>query len=641
MRSFLEALSGQLGSTAVAVIAVVVALVVLALIVMAARRLTGGVSAQPRGKRPRIAVLEAAIVDSKRRLILISRDEVEHLVMIGGPSDVVIESRIGAPVPRENGGYAPRPMQRAPEREAPPRDMSGREVSSREVSGRETPMRDVPDARADADFSAARPGRPSEGENGRNDPAMRRGTPPALSAIAGSAVAPVVPVPSATSQRGVSQLRAEAPTAPAPRSERSIPLAPVPDRAASQPENALGGSGRATGSAPERNGGEARAERQSPLTLPSSRVRDALARRSTAPTASPEAAPEPAVTEPSVVDAPANVENAGETVLAADRRPQPATPSTQPVVAAPLGEDAHNVASSDTPSAPEEHEPRRSGSLGSRFFQRAHQSSAEAGAPSAPDAGVPSRDKGPAAEEPVAQAPTQPEPQPAPKAPSAPERPAPSPGPARTSLLQQLRGGAPAQRAEPAPAQPEPATQAAETETLSQPEHPATPDVEAGRPESAPRADRPQPTPAAGMKTLDDLAARLEAAIAERSANEATRPQVAAPEVSRPAERRAPSVEAPAMGASNATSATAPIVEAPRVAPVQNGDLTAVRPMAPSPAGERSAPAPTVAGRSASAPARAEPQVERPAPSRRDTADSLEEEMARLLGELSTETTRR
>lgn len=44
---------------------------------------------------PRLAVLDSVAVDTRRRLVLIRRDETEHLVMIGGPTDLVIESRIG------------------------------------------------------------------------------------------------------------------------------------------------------------------------------------------------------------------------------------------------------------------------------------------------------------------------------------------------------------------------------------------------------------------------------------------------------------------------------------------------------------------------------------------------------------------
>ena len=47
-----------------------------------------------RGRQPRLAVIDAASVDGRRRLVLIRRDNVEHLLMIGGPTDVVVEQNI-------------------------------------------------------------------------------------------------------------------------------------------------------------------------------------------------------------------------------------------------------------------------------------------------------------------------------------------------------------------------------------------------------------------------------------------------------------------------------------------------------------------------------------------------------------------
>ena len=39
-------------------------------------------------------MIDAAAVDGRRRLVLIRRDNVEHLLMIGGPTDVVVEPNI-------------------------------------------------------------------------------------------------------------------------------------------------------------------------------------------------------------------------------------------------------------------------------------------------------------------------------------------------------------------------------------------------------------------------------------------------------------------------------------------------------------------------------------------------------------------
>jgi flagellar protein FliO/FliZ len=60
---------------------------------MAPRQLNasfGGLRRIPR----RVAVIDAAAVDRRRSVVLIRRDNVEHLLMIGGPTDVLIEPNI-------------------------------------------------------------------------------------------------------------------------------------------------------------------------------------------------------------------------------------------------------------------------------------------------------------------------------------------------------------------------------------------------------------------------------------------------------------------------------------------------------------------------------------------------------------------
>lgn len=47
---------------------------------------------------PRLGVSEQVMVDSRRKLVLIRRDDVEHLIMTGGPVDVVIETGIAGHV---------------------------------------------------------------------------------------------------------------------------------------------------------------------------------------------------------------------------------------------------------------------------------------------------------------------------------------------------------------------------------------------------------------------------------------------------------------------------------------------------------------------------------------------------------------
>ena len=73
------------------------AVVAVAVIVRNARRGSGLTTLFAPKPSKRIDIVEQAFVDAKRKLILVRRDDVEHLVMTGGPVDIVIESGIGAP----------------------------------------------------------------------------------------------------------------------------------------------------------------------------------------------------------------------------------------------------------------------------------------------------------------------------------------------------------------------------------------------------------------------------------------------------------------------------------------------------------------------------------------------------------------
>ncbi|HTJ57620.1 MAG TPA: hypothetical protein VL418_08680 [Devosiaceae bacterium] len=105
---FLTSLIGGSGSmylNAALALGLVLALIVLALwglkLVMRAS------SNAVRGSKKRLAVIDTLPVDTKRQLLIIRRDNVEHLILTGGPQDVVIESGI----PVEQPAIA-RPMPR-------------------------------------------------------------------------------------------------------------------------------------------------------------------------------------------------------------------------------------------------------------------------------------------------------------------------------------------------------------------------------------------------------------------------------------------------------------------------------------------------------------------------------------------------
>jgi len=57
-----------------------------------------GIAMRVTGHTKRLAIVEIAPVDARRRLVLVSRDGVEHLLLIGGANDLVIENaRAAAP----------------------------------------------------------------------------------------------------------------------------------------------------------------------------------------------------------------------------------------------------------------------------------------------------------------------------------------------------------------------------------------------------------------------------------------------------------------------------------------------------------------------------------------------------------------
>lgn len=81
------------------IIAFAVILALLALLGLFARQIKGGrlrVRGQGggRARQPRLGVVDIHDLDRQRQLVLIRRDNVEHLIMIGGVSDIVVETNI-------------------------------------------------------------------------------------------------------------------------------------------------------------------------------------------------------------------------------------------------------------------------------------------------------------------------------------------------------------------------------------------------------------------------------------------------------------------------------------------------------------------------------------------------------------------
>ncbi|SDN91679.1 flagellar biosynthetic protein FliO [Phyllobacterium sp. OV277] len=96
MNNWLVGIVGETAAPIVGFVLLFALVIVLLLLVFAVlRRVTGGTFVSGgRNRQVRLSVTDAAAVDNRRRLVLVRRDDVEHLIMIGGPSDLVIEQNI-------------------------------------------------------------------------------------------------------------------------------------------------------------------------------------------------------------------------------------------------------------------------------------------------------------------------------------------------------------------------------------------------------------------------------------------------------------------------------------------------------------------------------------------------------------------
>ena len=94
--AWLQSILDTENSTGLELVLVTLSLaIVLILVFWIVRKIMGNPARRAaRNRVPRLSVTDAAVVDDKRRLVLVRRDDVEHLVMIGGPTDVVIESNV-------------------------------------------------------------------------------------------------------------------------------------------------------------------------------------------------------------------------------------------------------------------------------------------------------------------------------------------------------------------------------------------------------------------------------------------------------------------------------------------------------------------------------------------------------------------
>lgn len=189
-------------------IAFVIVLALIGLATWLVRRFAGSSlgSGSSRGRLPRLAVIDAAAVDGRRRLVLVRRDNVEHLLMIGGPTDIVVEPNI---------------VRNMPQRDQIQRGPAGTELPPRLApddgwSDAEGPHIDPFEHQEPAAPELPRPSRGPYADDGRRSP-------PSLPIRPGAdSIANFTPEPLARPQPPA---RPEPPRA-IPRSERAEPLPP-------------------------------------------------------------------------------------------------------------------------------------------------------------------------------------------------------------------------------------------------------------------------------------------------------------------------------------------------------------------------------------------------------------------------------
>jgi flagellar biogenesis protein FliO len=186
-----------------------------------------------RGRMPRLAVIDAAAVDGRRRLVLVRRDNIEHLLMIGGPTDIVVESNIVRAMPardqmpqRASVGVSELPPRVAPLPDAGWADGDGPRSDGFDHAEPQMPEPPLRPARPFAD----------EGRRPLPAPLERRSEPLRTEALRGDSMAGFMPEPLGGRPEPRPELRGEPmPSRVTSRNEPVIPRPPRPSEAPKAP----------------------------------------------------------------------------------------------------------------------------------------------------------------------------------------------------------------------------------------------------------------------------------------------------------------------------------------------------------------------------------------------------------------------
>ncbi|WP_417689780.1 hypothetical protein [Roseibium sp.] len=235
-------------------IALGIVLILIALFTMILKRLTGTRLSSGRSRQPRITVMDATNVDARRRLLLIRRDNVEHLILIGGPTDIVIEQNIikSAPLGSTNGRsqIAPSGYTVPPQAETIAEPMA----VSAEQAPRPAPVMPAPVAATPAPPSPVEPAAQAPKQVSSDNAQPRSSLNPARSLLQAAASGRITP-PSLTKTDSPSSSvsgrsdpanggQAARPQASAPSQQaqmaRGLPAGPQPPRQAERPQTGAG-----------------------------------------------------------------------------------------------------------------------------------------------------------------------------------------------------------------------------------------------------------------------------------------------------------------------------------------------------------------------------------------------------------------
>jgi flagellar protein FliO/FliZ len=214
----------QIGFLAACGIAALIVLAIVYRLAFAHRlRVPGG-----RTRQPRLGLVDAFSLDGQRQLVLVRRDNIEHLVMIGGPNDVLVESQINrAAVPaRESNQASPLLVPSTPVRQAPLPPPAGAEAPAKVAAK----VAVSPPAPAPAAVITVAAPAPAPAPPPAPIPATAPPPPPAAPPISKAPAQPPAPVPAQATSLETAR---PAFAAPAAEPERPAPASSPPPR---QPE---------------------------------------------------------------------------------------------------------------------------------------------------------------------------------------------------------------------------------------------------------------------------------------------------------------------------------------------------------------------------------------------------------------------